>query len=86
MSIGVRRYRFIYVARNLERDSHAGKPIYYIFNRKSNTAIGRLLWYPRWKRWIAQFDPESVWSADCLADVGNAIEHVTAAPEEHPSC
>ena len=77
MSIGVLRYKYIYVARNMELDEHAGHPIYYIFNLKSREAIGRILYYKPWRRFVATFSEDSVWSTDCLADVELAIAHIT---------
>lgn len=77
MSIGVLRYRFIYVARNMELDEHAGRPIWYIFNTKSREAIGRIIYYPQWRQFVATFSEESIWSTGCLADVAKAIEHIT---------
>ena len=76
MSMGIMAYQYIYVGRNVEKDEHAGKPIWYIFNRKSQQAIGRILWYPRWRQWVATFAEESVWSSGCLKDVKDAMEHI----------
>ena len=77
MDIGKLNYRYIYIARNLEMDEHAGKPIYYIFNKRSGNAIGRILWYVPWRRWIANFAEDGVWSTDCLACVQEAIGRIT---------
>ncbi len=77
MSIGVLKYQFIYVARNVELDEHAGRPVYYIFNSKTRSALGRILYYPRWRQWVATFAEDAIWSTGCLADVKTAIEHIT---------
>ena len=80
MTVSVLRYKFIYIARNVEKDEHAGKPIYYIFNSKSREAIGRILWSPHWRQWVATFSEDSVWSVGCLQDVATAIGHITSPP------
>jgi len=76
MTIGVLMYKFIHVGRNVGLDEHAGKPIYYIFNNKGNYAMGRILYYPAWRQWVATFDEEAVWSTGCLEDVNKAISQI----------
>ena len=66
-------YKFIRIGRDANLDQHAGKPIWYIFNRKAGDALGRIVYYPPWRQWVATFSEESVWSAGCLADVQDAI-------------
>ncbi len=70
------QYKYIYISRNVEMDEHAGKPIYYIFNKRSKVAIGQIIWYPQWARWVARFDESSIWSKDCLEDVASAIVNI----------
>jgi len=72
----VLNYRYIVIGRSTEKDTHAGHPIHYIFNRRSNEAIGRILWYPAWRRWVAEFAEGAIWSTDCLADVQDAIKRI----------
>jgi hypothetical protein len=70
-------YPHIKIARDEQLEEHAGKPVYYIFNKTSGTAIGRILYYPTWRRWVANFSEESVWSEDCLGCVREAIKVIT---------
>ena len=46
-----------------------GKPAWKVCNKKSGTMIAAVLWYPTWRMYVAQFDPDSIWSEDCLKDV-----------------
>ena len=77
-------YKFIRIGRDTTLEKHAGKPVWYIFNRKSHTAIGKLFWYARWQQWVATFSEDSVWSAGCLADVQDAIKKLGRKPVTAP--
>ncbi len=72
----MKKYRFIHVGLDAAREMHAGKPVYYVFNNRSNEAIARILWYAPWRLWVATFSEESVWSAGCLADIQDAIKWI----------
>jgi len=84
MTTGRLTYEHITIGRDANRDTHAGKPIYYIFNRKAGYCMGRIFYYPSWRQWVAQFSEESIWSAGCLADVQAAIARITACKGELP--
>ena len=73
MNVSMFNYKFIYLGRDNDLDEHEGKPIWYIFNRKSRQALGRVLYYPAWRQWVASFSEDSIWSAGCLTDVKDAI-------------
>ena len=80
-------YHFIHVGRNVAHDEHAKRPIYYVFNNRSDEAIGRIFYYPAWRQWVVSFAEVSVWSTGCLADVQDAIRLITArhaAPIDAP--
>lgn len=72
----VMRYRYIHIGQDQTRERWAGKPIWYIFNNKSNQAIGRILWYAPWRLWVATFAEETVLSSDCLGDIQDAMEQL----------
>jgi len=46
-----------------------GKPEYLVRNKSSGNMLARLCWYPKWRQWVCEFAPDSIWSHDCLADV-----------------
>lgn len=75
------RYKYIHVAQDTTRELWADKPVWYIFNNKSNEAIGRILWYSPWRRWVATFAETTVLSADCLADIQDAIGKLARAAQ-----
>jgi len=66
------KYKYIYIERDPD-ELVCGKSAYYVHNRRSNDILAQLCWYPSWRRWVAEFVPETLWSADCLADVQDAI-------------
>jgi hypothetical protein len=47
--------------------------VWAIANKRSGDFIGRVEWYPPWKRYVAIFSEGSVWSHDCLKDVSDFI-------------
>jgi len=69
----VLRYKYIHIGRNRDTTTENGKPVWFIFNTRGGDAIGRIVWYPPWKRWVAAFSETSVWSSDCLANVQMAM-------------
>lgn len=58
--------KYIRFERNGVLDGH---PVYLIVNKKHIEIIGRIAWFNDWKQYVADFDEDSVWSHDCLADV-----------------
>jgi hypothetical protein len=74
-------YKFIRIGAPVDGEQFSGKPIYWVTNLKSGPAIGQIFWYAAWRRWTARFDPDSVWSADCLRDVASYLEQLNKAPK-----
>ena len=71
-------YHFIRIGQAADGEQHAKRPLYWIVNRSSSESIGQIFYYPQWRQWVARFDPDSMWSAGCLADVADAIAKITA--------
>ena len=71
-------FKYIAIGESTEHELHAGKPLYWIVNNRSGNPLGQIFWYPSWRRWVARFKEDSVWSPDCLVDVNKAIEAITA--------
>jgi hypothetical protein len=69
-------YKYIQVARDKDLTEWAGKPAWYIFNRRLGDCIGRIEWCPSWRLWVFVSPETSIWSTDCLADVRDAIEKI----------
>lgn len=66
----MKKYKFITIEK-----SYADENTYLIYNNKSRTSMGDIVWYPPWKQWVFKTDYDFVWSADCLRDVINFIEN-----------
>lgn len=52
-----------------EESALDGKPAWKVVNKRAGDIIGVISWYAPWKTHICQFDPNSIWSRDCLVDV-----------------
>jgi hypothetical protein len=59
------------------RTVYAGKPVYWIINKRSQECLGRIVWHAQWRRFVAAFFEAAVWSTDCLDCVQNAIQTIT---------
>ena len=46
-----------------------GKPEYLVKSKSSGNVLARLCWYPRWRQWVCEPAPNTIWSQDCLADM-----------------
>ena len=45
-----------------------------IVGNKSGHLLGRLEYYIAWQAWVLVPAPNTVWSIECLADIGKALE------------
>ena len=79
MPTGALTYKHIRIGRDRDLDECAGRPIWYIFNRRTSQAIGSISWYSPWGQYVAGFAEATVWSTDCLRDVQDAIAKLEAA-------
>jgi hypothetical protein len=71
------RYTFIQVIPDDTGEMYAGRPMYDIVNNRSGDFLGQILWYPAWRKWVARFYDNAVWSTDCLENVNDAIRTIT---------
>ena len=68
--------RFIrFEARGTDYD----KPLYCILSKQSGDCLGYVHWYPRWRQWVCGFEPDTIWSQDCLQDVQRFLLELRAA-------
>ena len=57
------------------------RPMHLVRNRRSAAVLATVMWYPRWKQYVAEFTPNTVWSAGCLRDVQEFMSNLeTTAP------
>jgi hypothetical protein len=59
-----------------ESENHEHRPQFEIVNKRTNDWLGKVYWYRPWKRYVAQFDGQTVWSADCLQDVAAYLDAI----------
>ena len=59
-----------------------GQPMYGVYNHKSGDLLAAIDWYPQWWQFVVTFNPDCVFSTDCLADVRDAISKITVAARE----
>ncbi len=41
-----------------------GKPEYLVKSKSGGDVLARLCWYPRWRTWVAEPAPNTIWSQD----------------------
>ena len=49
---------------------------YRVVNKSSGDDIGRIEFYPAWRRYVLSPEAGTVWSAGCLADVWGFIDRL----------
>ena len=62
-----------YIKFEISEEVFNGKPTYDCCNKRTGTGIAQIFWYKPWKKWTCRFNPDSVWSEDCLQDIRNFI-------------
>jgi len=71
----MKKYKFITI-QQVGSEIFEGRPVYRIFNNRSNDQIGILSFYKPWKQYVFSSQPECVFNNSCLKDVLNFIETV----------
>mgnify|MGYP001382625929 FL=1 len=62
-----------YITFEDSKEKFDGKPIYNCFSKRDRFCLAEVFWYKPWKQWTCRFNPNSVWSEDCLEDVRKFI-------------
>jgi hypothetical protein len=73
----VAELRFKFINIEAESQEHAGRPVYAVNSNRSGEAMAQIFWHAPWRMWCVRFNPDTVWSEDCLRDVRLAIDHLT---------
>jgi len=55
---------------------------YWVVNKRACDTIAMIDWYASWRQWVAVPTPDTVWNADCLADLIDALAKVAAHAKE----
>jgi len=70
---------FIYTHLTVEEQPVEGKrktPDYHVMNCHSGNCIGVLKWYGPWRQFCFYPGDDTVWSADCLEDIQDALRRI----------
>jgi hypothetical protein len=68
------KYKYIQI-KQIAAELFSGKPVYRIYNNKSQAQIGIISWYPPWKQYVFSSQPECIFNNSCLRDVLDFIEN-----------
>ncbi len=70
------KYKFINF-KEIQKDTSA-RPIYNIFNNKSNEELGGISYYHRWKQYVFYINPEAdaIFNDSCLLDIVDFIKQL----------
>jgi hypothetical protein len=47
-----------------------------ILNRKIGSELGRVEWFPEWKKYVVEFTPGCVFDEKCLVDIATFLASV----------
>ncbi len=64
---------FKFIAVRPDGDQVGGKPTYEIVNRKSGDSLGRIEYFPAWRKWIFAPDDGCIFDSECLANINHCI-------------
>lgn len=69
----MKKYKYITI-KQVDAEVFEGRPVYRIFNNRSNGQLGIISWYKPWKEYVFSSQPECVFNNSCLRDVLDFIE------------
>jgi len=67
------KYKYITI-RQVDGELFEQRPVFRIFNNKSNDQIGIISWYKPWKEFVFSSKENCVFNNTCLRDVLDFIE------------
>lgn len=56
--------------------------VWVIRNKKTDSIIGYIEWYDRWRQYVTKFNNDSVWSHECLTDISKFLRTQNAMDME----
>jgi hypothetical protein len=72
----MKKYKYITI-KQINEELFEKRPVYRIFNNKSNEQIGILSFYKSWKEYVFSSKEECVFNSGCLRDVLDFIDNIT---------
>ena len=64
----MKKYQFITI-RQIGTETFEEKPVYRIFNNKTNLQLGIISWYKPWRQYVFSSRDDCVFNASCLGNV-----------------
>ena len=74
----MKKYRFITI-RQVETETFEDKPVYRVFNNKSEAQLAILSWYKPWKQYVFSSHDGCVFNDSCLRDVLDFMSSIKGA-------
>ena len=60
-----------------EQETTRKTKVFFIYN-KEEVLLGKIVFRPGWRKYVFQPEPETVWDDQCLNDIINALNTLTA--------
>ena len=68
------KYKYITI-KQINSEIFESKPVFRIFNNKSNSQLGILSYYKPWKQYVFSSQPNCVFNNSCLNDIIDFLEN-----------
>jgi len=68
------KYKYITI-KQINSEIFESKPVFRIFNNKSNSQLGILSYYKPWKQYVFSSQPNCVFNNSCLNDIIDFFEN-----------
>jgi hypothetical protein len=68
------KYKFITVKQTAAELN--GKLMWSVNNNRSDEMLAVISWDAKWKQYIVDFRPDTIWSKGCLVDVADALTKI----------
>jgi hypothetical protein len=70
----MKKYKFITIIQ-VEKELFENRPVYRVFNNKTEHQLAILSFYKPWKQYIFSSHPECVFNNSCLRDILDFMEN-----------
>ena len=70
----MKKYKYIFI-KQVNEEIFNKKPVYRIYNNKSNEQLGMLYYYPAWRQYVfTQASKGCIFNKSCILDILNFID------------
>lgn len=70
------KYKYITI-KQVNDEVFEGKPVYRIYNNKTNKQLGIISFYKPWRDYVLSSQPECVFNSECLKDILDFIKKLS---------